>query len=293
MKPFRILQTETQPEAVEALVHQMNLIGAAAVYSDETDGKSSVHACFPLSDNLETRLQQTRQALRRLQECGLNILPAKISFKTFRNSDWTNWRSYFKPQAFGETLLILPSWEPMPPNPPKAVVRLDPGMAFGTGQHESTRLCLQTLAGARLNGKAVLDIGAGSGILAAAAAKLGAERVLAVDNDPKTVPTARQNARANNVQDRVRFQHATPKQIRGTFDILLMNILAEAVVQELPNLKPLLKPGGWALFSGFMEDETPGVIDALRAAAWTPFNTTEMNNWNAVQAKAHQKEERA
>ncbi len=284
MKPVHIIEAVTAFEAVEALMHQMERMGAEGVYSEETDGAWSVSGCFALSDDAEARVRQTRAALAQIQACGLETAPGRVSSRTFKKTDWTDWRSYFPPQRFGEALLVAPSWEALPADAPRAVVRLNPGMAFGTGRHESTRLCLQALAEAEIDGKAALDLGCGSGILAVAAAKLGAARCLAVDIDPKAIPVAEANARQNGVSDRVETRQGSAAQIDERFDLLLMNILAPTIVQEMPLLGGLLRRGGRAVFSGFTADEAPGLSAALQKGGWTVLRALTLNEWSAFEA---------
>ena len=284
MKPVRIIEAVVAFEAVEALMHQMERMGAEGVYSEEADGAWSVNGCFALSDDAEARVRQTQAALAEIQACGLETAPGRVSSRTFNKTDWTDWRSYFPPQRFGNALLVAPSWEPLPADAPRAVVRLDPGMAFGTGRHESTRLCLQALAEAQMDGKTVLDLGCGSGILAVAAAKLGAARCLAVDIDPKAIPVAAANARQNGVADRVETRQGRAAEIDERFDLLLMNILAPTIVQEMPHLDRLLKRGGQALFSGFTADEAPGLSAALQEGGWAVQRALTLNEWRAFEA---------
>ena len=284
MKPLHIIEAVTAFEAVEALMHQMERMGAEGVYSEEADGAWSVSGCFALSDDAEARVRQTRAALAQIQACGLETAPGRVSSRTFKKTDWTDWRSYFPPQRFGDTLLVAPSWEPLPADAPRAVVRLDPGMVFGTGRHESTRLCLQALAEAEIGGKTALDLGCGSGILAVAAAKLGAARCLAVDIDPNAIPVAEANARQNGVSDRVETRQGSAAEIDERFDLLLMNILAPTIVQEMPHLSGLLKRGGRAVFSGFTDDEAPGLSAALQEGGWAVLRALTLNEWSALEA---------
>lgn len=284
MNPVHIIEAVVAFEAVEALTHQMERMGAEGVYSEEADGAWSVSGCFALSDDAEARVRQTRTALAQIQACGLETAPGRVSSRTFKKTDWTDWRSYFPPQRFGEALLVAPSWEPLPADAPRAVVRLDPGMAFGTGRHESTRLCLQALAEAEMVGKTVFDLGCGSGILAIAAAKLGAARCLAVDIDPKTIPVAEANARLNGVSDRVETRQGSAAEIDERFDLLLMNILAPTIIQEMPRLDRLLKRGGQAVFSGFTAEEAPGLSAALQEGGWAVQRALTLNEWSAFEA---------
>jgi ribosomal protein L11 methyltransferase len=168
------------------------------------------------------------------------------------------------PVRFGERLWVWPSWSGPEPGE-GVVVRLDPGLAFGTGHHPSTALCLEWLATAPLHGAGVIDYGCGSGILAVAALLLGAERAWAVDHDPQACLAASDNARRNGVSGRIEV--CAPEAL-GLVQagVVVANILAAPLVDLAPRLTGLLQPGGWLLLSGILSDQAPAVIAAYRPA---------------------------
>lgn len=182
--------------------------------------------------------------------------------------DWTRaWMDRFEPMRFGESIWICPSHiEPDPAWP--VVVRLDPGLAFGSGTHPTTALCLEWLDGEWLDGqdlqgRQVIDYGCGSGVLAVAAALKGAARVVAIDHDPQALVATRENAFRNGVDDRI--ETALPDQIDpGPADIVLANILAGVLVDLAPQLAALVAPGGRLVLSGILEKQTGSVVAAYR-----------------------------
>jgi len=175
--------------------------------------------------------------------------------------DWADaWKVNFKPIRVGERLLVTPSWEQPADVQGRAVIVLDPGMAFGTGGHETTRLCLECLESLLLPATAetlagpVLDLGTGSGILAIAAAKLGVQRIDAVDIDPQAVSVAAENCRLNQVEHQVQCRTTPLDRLGGGYTLILANILAEELVRLGPELAVRLAPGGSLILSGILAE---------------------------------------
>jgi len=193
-----------------------------------------------------------------------NALPESeirsLEQQTLEDQPWERaWLDDFHPMRFGRRLWVCPAGQ-RPPQADAVVLDLDPGLAFGTGTHPTTALCLQWLDGAELLGKRVLDYGCGSGILAIAAALLGAESVVAVDHDPQALEATRDNAAKNGVADRI--QVLPPQRTPETeFDLLLANILAGTLVELAPLLTPRVAPGGRLLLSGILEEQA-GQVEA-------------------------------
>lgn len=175
--------------------------------------------------------------------------------------DWSSsWKVHFKPLRVGKRLLIVPTWEEAAQLPGDLVIRIDPGMAFGTGGHETTRLCLELLESVMegdplLTVPSLLDLGTGSGILAMAASLLGAGRILALDIDPDAVEVARENLALNHLSDRVECGTVPLESLIECFDIILANILAEELVRLAPYLTERLHPGGSLILSGILAEK--------------------------------------
>jgi ribosomal protein L11 methyltransferase len=192
-------------------------------------------------------------------------LPADIMsslrIEPLEDRDWSRvWMERFTPMCFGERVWIVPSWCDAPDA--KAVnILLDPGLAFGTGTHPTTSLCLQWLDAHAPTGKSVMDYGCGSGILAIAAGKLGAHEVWAIDNDPQALQATRDNA----LRNQVRVQLGLPGQIPAqTFDLVIANILAGPLVELAPRLCALLKPGGQLVISGLLPEQQASMCAAYQ-----------------------------
>jgi len=228
-------------------------------------GKVRVQGLFPAGVDGAGRLAG-RLPLEVLETVRVSGLP---------DEDWVRaGQERFGPMRFGERLRISPTWAELPPEAGSGgvVVRLDPGLAFGTGSHPSTGLCLRRLAGLDLGGKVVIDYGCGSGILGIAAIALGAGRCLAVDVDPQALEAARENARRNRVSDH--FDIMSPSAVAGvlrgsetsTSDILIANVLAGPLAALAGTFRGLVRPGGGLMLSGILAGQADGLVEAY--APW-------------------------
>ncbi|MCP5196223.1 MAG: 50S ribosomal protein L11 methyltransferase [Gammaproteobacteria bacterium] len=218
-----------------------------------------LHTCVTGLFDAQTDIEVVKRQL----QCFLHtpILP-ECRMNRLEERDWVRaWMEHFHPMRFGQRLWICPTAQ-TPPDPTAINIRLDPGLAFGTGTHPTTALCLEWLDGADLYGKTLLDYGCGSGILAIAAAKLGAQRVWAVDIDPQALLASDDNADENSVEDRIEL--AVPDELPAmlSVDLLLANILAGVLVRLAPEFTRRVKPGGRLVLSGILEQHA----DAVQAA---------------------------
>ena len=187
-----------------------------------------------------------------LAELVPELAPERIAFRDIEDQDWTRaWMDQFQPMRFGRRLWICPHDAGAESGADAVVVRLDPGLAFGTGTHPTTALCLEWLDAAALDDARVIDYGCGSGVLAIAALKLGAARVAAVDNDPQALTATRDNAQRNGVEERVDLY--TPDALpTAPADVLVANILAGPLHDLAPRFAALLEPGGAVALSGIL-----------------------------------------
>lgn len=205
------------------------------------------------------------------------------------DQDWADaWKAFYHTSRVGRRIVVRPAWEEYSPQPDDVVISLDPGMAFGTGTHATTRLCLMSLEDLLIPGDKVLDLGCGSGILAIAAVKLGAAHVLAIDIDPLAADISRENAEVNGVADRMTAQQGTLETVLHAprrFDLLLANILARIIIQMCDEgLGDIVRPGGRAIFSGIILEQVEDVKTALaRAGYQVTFVRTE-GDWVSIEA---------
>jgi ribosomal protein L11 methyltransferase len=191
---------------------------------------------------------------------------SNIALEKLEDRPWVReWMSNFHPMQFGERLWIYPSWSE-PPDDASIKILLDPGLAFGTGNHPTTALCLTWLDGEDLQGKTVLDYGCGSGILAIAAAKLGASHIVATDIDPQALQATQENARRNAIPEN-RIHTCLPEHLQpGTYDVVIANILAGPLVKLAPDILIHLKAGGRLALSGILQEQSTMVSDAYMPA---------------------------
>ncbi|WP_341502134.1 50S ribosomal protein L11 methyltransferase [Gallaecimonas sp. GXIMD4217] len=184
-----------------------------------------------------------------------------IKVEALEDKDWERaWMDNFHPMQFGRRLWICPSWKPVP-DPDAVNVMLDPGLAFGTGTHPTTALCLQWLDGLDLAGKTVVDFGCGSGILAIAALKLGAERVVGVDIDPQAILASRDNAERNGVADKLELYLPEDQPLGLKADVVVANILAGPLKELSEIITGYLKPGGLFALSGILDSQADDLVE--------------------------------
>ncbi len=209
-------------------------------------------------------------------------IPYTLSTAHIAEEDWaTAWKAHYKPVELSDRLLICPSWLECTPKPGQQVVRLDPGMAFGTGTHETTQLCLSLLEGVLRPGHHVLDVGCGSGILSIAAAKLGAERVCGVDIDPVAVRVAGQNAADNGLDLEFKVGDLS-SGVTGRYHVVLANIVADIILRLLPDLKRVMLPGGAFVASGIIDTREDELTAAVAATGYRINRRLSQNGWVAL-----------
>ncbi|MDY3902552.1 50S ribosomal protein L11 methyltransferase [Peptoniphilus sp.] len=201
------------------------------------------------------------------------------------DEDWANnWKKYYKPLEIGESLAVVPEWEEYESE--RKIIKINPGMAFGTGTHESTYMCLELLEKYVREDDEIFDIGCGSGILAIAALKLGAKKALAIDIDEKCIQVSYENAKLNDVADKMEIKKGNLLDIvKGRADLIVSNIIAEIIVDEIKNLKNHMDNGGIFITSGIIKERRQMVIDALKDNGFEIVDEIEKNDWVAIVGK--------
>lgn len=242
-------------------------------------------------------LEEAKAAIARLKtlDLGFDLGTLAMTVSVRDEEDWANnWKQYYKPLAIGERLLVLPSWEDEPEGNTRTVLRLDPGMAFGTGAHHTTRMCLEYLEQVVQTGQEVLDLGCGSGILSIASLLLGAEDAVAVDIDPIAERIARENADMNGLGNAhyhikigdVLTDARLQRLIAGQYDVVVANIVADVIIRLAPLAKGYCKPGAPFIVSGVIDERRDEVLAALRAAGFTVEDMKNAEGWNAILSRA-------
>lgn len=263
-----------------------------ALYTEEETLQTEVSAFLADAARFTpARRAHLQRALNDLRAQGWALGRARVRTCVLRRRVWAEaWKRHFKPLDFAGRLLVLPTWSRRAPRPGQVVVRLDPGLSFGTGQHPTTAFCLEQIvrgaprsraAGAR----SLLDIGTGSGLLAIAAAKLGYDPVAAFDLDPEAVRSARANAALNAVADRVRPVRRDlcrlPRRPTQRFDLVCANLLADLLLAERGRLTACVAPGGRLVLAGILAREFETVRAAYAAAGWRLVASRTEGEWRS------------
>ena len=247
----------------------------------------SVYWGLPAAEIPATRAL-LREGLKDLSLGGLDVGPGRIGVRKVPPRDWSeSWKRHFRPIEVGRSLLVQPTWSRRKPKSGQALVLLDPGLSFGTGQHATTRYCLERIAHLRRKGtsQALLDAGSGSGILAIAGAKLGYTPVAAFDYDPEAVRISRANCRLNGVESAVQPEEADltkmPRKSKERFDVICANLICDLLIAERDRLLARLKPGGSLVVAGILETQFPEVERALTASGLRRRGARTEGEWRS------------
>lgn len=249
----------------------------------------TLRAYFAEAAEPEALMLRLREQLDLIRHLGLGQVEEPLG-RFVDEEDWAhNWKQYFKPLRVGQRLVVVPSWESYTAEPDDIILQLDPGMAFGTGQHATTALCLAWLEQIVTPGLRMVDAGTGSGILAIAAAKLGAGRVCAFDVDAVAVQVARENAQTAGVADQIEVHHCLLEDApvaafaaAGVPGLVVANIVAGVVIPLCPQVAHLLPSGGRFLASGIIASAREQVLAAMQGAGLQPQEIREENGWLAI-----------
>ena len=303
------VSVDTSHEATELVSEILQELGAAGVVIEDpallneyirsglwdyTDLKESeetevvrVKAYWALDEELEGKLQRLAARLDGMTAHGIDTGAGAVSWKAVADEDWAEtWKEFFHTEKIGARTVIKPTWEEYEAKAGEIVVELDPGAAFGTGQHATTSLCIRALEDLVRPGMTVFDVGTGSGVLAIVAAKLGAKRVEAVDFDPVAVRVARENVRQNGAEDVVRTERSDLlKSVEGEADLIIANIIADIIVRLFGEVKGSLAAGGTMLLSGIIEDRLADVVETAGQHGFSVEKIEQEKGWAAVVVK--------
>lgn len=314
----------TTEEAIEMISNFLHELGAGGVTIEESgtlnkqrdtslgqwyetplndipEGRAVIQGYFPEGTEMEGIVSQLKESVEGLKEFDIDTGNPAYELREVDDEDWANaWKQYFKPIRISERLTIKPTWEEYEGSPDEIILELDPGMAFGTGTHATTALCLRTLEKVVRPGDEVIDVGTGSGVLAIAAAKLGARHVLALDLDPVAVSSATENARLNGLLDSqitvvlsdllqaIRTQETQGQAAHGVtlpVQVVVANILAEIILLFVDDVYQALQQGGTYIASGIIKSKQADVEHALTQAGFSVEERYEETDWVALVAR--------
>lgn len=257
------------------------------------EGNARVLGYFSEGYDTDLILQDIKERIGQLPDYDIDPGEVKYDVRPVNDDDWANnWKQYFKPVRVSERLTIKPTWEAYEPeSPAEKIIELDPGMAFGTGTHPTTSLCLRALEGVIQEGDEVIDVGTGSGILAIGAVLLGAQHVLAIDLDPVAVTIASENTSLNRLEDKITVresdllavikgvEHGGELGVTLPTRVVVANILAEVILLFIDDVYEALQSGGYYIASGIYKNKEQVVQEALLAAGFEITETGREEDW--------------
>ncbi|PLR93811.1 50S ribosomal protein L11 methyltransferase [Bacillus sp. T33-2] len=248
----------------------------------------TIKAYLPVNSFLGETVDEIKEAINNLIIYNIDIGMNKVTISEVNEEEWaTAWKKYYNPVKISEKFTIVPTWEEYTPvHSDEVIIELDPGMAFGTGTHPTTVMCIQALERTVRQGDSVIDVGTGSGVLSIAAAKLGAGRVEALDLDDVAVKAAKLNIKLNKVQEIASVrQNNLLDGVNGPADIIVANILAEVIVRFVDGAARIVKAGGYFITSGIIQQKKQDVKDSLIKAGFEIEEIMVMEDWVAIIAK--------
>ncbi len=286
----------TPPEFAEGLSNFLTELGTQGVFQEESDisaftdtpeppSKIVLNAFIPSSASNQSLITSLTTYINSLIDLFPGLGRPQLATEIIVDPDWEEqWKKYFKPLRVTRSIVIKPTWERYQATSRDTVIDIDPGMAFGTGQHPSTWMCLEALEEILLKDRSfrewrVLDVGTGTGILGIAAAKLGAKSVMCVDIDPQAVEIAHQNVAVNRVGDRVVIINSDVVRVKGSFELIVANLTADALVKIKSHLVKMMEPGGYLIISGIIEQNRKDIEKAFLKDKLTTHRAITDREW--------------
>lgn len=271
------------PETEEAISNALCELGSnGVVLTDPAHASGVVSGYLPAGGPIQEKLRAIRLLWNDLCKLGLAAGDCRMAVRSLPASDWTTgWQARFSPVRVTDRLVITPPWAPVPREAGRLVIEIVPGLAFGTGEHETTQLCLRALEQQVRTGDRVLDMGAGSGVLSITSALLGAREVIALDVDDVAVDSARENVRRNGVDDRIAVYHGSSDHpsITGLFRVIVSNTDARTLHGLVASLCRLLDRDGVLILSGVLNEERDTLVRRLADHALAVTHETTQGEW--------------
>lgn len=304
---MKIVTSPGAVEPVEGIYYGMNVLGVAIedpndIYSRKQEalawdfadmnifeygeGAAVVKGYFSIDENPEELKAYIEEKLSELKDMGIDIGSGIVTSKCIKEHEWaTEWKKYYKTTRLGKTLIIKPTWEEYKQEPYDNIIEMDPGMAFGTGTHETTMMCCELLEKYVRKDSTVFDIGTGSGILAIVASKLGAKSVTAVDLDEVAVDAAKKNVELNHADNiNVCYGNLTDV-VTGKADIVVANIIADVIIFLSDSIGDFLNEDGLFICSGIINERKDDVVKALVKNRMDVVEIRQMGEWTAITAR--------
>jgi ribosomal protein L11 methyltransferase len=289
------LQIICAPEMEDSIFWRLEDFGCRGSSSEQQGDSCLIKGYLPKFQAQSLDLAALSLWLRQDALC-FGSYPPELKWHIIDEEDWSSsWKQHWHPQDIGDRLLINPAWLPMPENSERLIIKLDPGVAFGTGNHATTQLCLESLE-MRLSDEqqasniVIADIGCGSGILSIGALLLGAKKAYAVDTDPLAVESTISNRTLNSVNpERLLTAEGSvdvlAELIEEPVDGIVCNILADVIIELIPSMTALVKPKTWAIFSGILVEQCKSVADALEKNGWIVATLWKRKEWSCLNVR--------
>ncbi len=291
------IEISAPPELLEALGNFLTEAGVQGVFQEslspqqigsdfpEPATEDILKAYFPQDGRSEKRLAALQKYIDSLAELFPDLEKPSLITETICDPDWgEQWKKYFKPVRVSNNIVVKPTWERYTPSSRDIVIEIDPGMAFGTGQHASTRMCIEALEDIIMNDRSikewmVLDVGCGTGILGITAAKMGAQDVICLDIDRKAVEIAAENAKINNVQTSLRTVNKNAAAMDKPRNLIIANLTTNLLLSLREHLAQLLLPNGYMIISGIVEQDAQKIEQEFSAPPLTLHRTITEKEW--------------
>lgn len=286
----------TPPELTDALSNFMTELGTDGIIQEELlldsfndipmpVSKTEMKAYLPFAPEAKKQISTLKTYIGSLSKLFPNLEKPTFTTNTIVDPDWgEQWKKYFKPIRISKDIVIKPTWERYSALGRDIVIDIDPGMAFGTGQHSSTRMCLMALEEIIMHKRSphqwnALDVGTGTGILAISCAKLGIEKIVAVDLDPQAAEIAGKNIAINMVEDKIEIINRDISGFKGKFELIVANLTANTLIKLRSTLLRMMKPGGYLIISGIMENDSGSIEKRFYAKDITLHKMFTENEW--------------
>lgn len=250
------------------------------------DKDAIVKGYFKETDDFDEIIKYIEEGVNNLTEYGLDKGKGIVTYHKVNEEDWeNNWKKYYKPTLVGEKIVVKPIWEEYEPKAGELIVEMDPGMAFGTGTHETTRMCVKALEKYVKGEDTVFDIGTGSGILSIAAARLGAKHVVGVDLDPVAVDSATKNVGYNDITNIEILYGDLMEVVKGKAEIVVANILAPIVMILCDGVKEFINEGGFFIASGILNTQEEMIKEKMESVGFKIEEVIADGEWVCIVAK--------
>jgi ribosomal protein L11 methyltransferase len=292
-----------EPDLEDTIFWRLEGFGCRGTASESKGNSALMKAYLPSFQAQLLDLAALSLLLRQDALC-LGLSPPMLHWQLIDEEDWaSSWKQYWQPQEVGDRFLVNPAWLPLPAATNRLIIRLDPGVAFGTGNHATTQLCLESLEmrlsevpqsfmeeGHPPEHIVIADLGCGSGILSIGAVLLGAEKVYALDNDPLAVQSTFSNRALNDIKaDRLipieGSIEVLQKIIEQPVDGIVCNILADVIIELIPAMDAITKPSSWGIFSGILLEQSKAVADTLEQHGWVVATLWKRKEWCCLNAR--------